>query len=590
MRVIDHIQERKRQGKVPYYSFEYFPPKTEEGKVNLKDRVERMVGDLDPLFIDVTWGAGGSTSEASLQVSHWLQTYSGAEVMMHLTLTNMSLEDLDSALEKAKELGINNILALRGDPPSGQERWVPPGAGLEYASDLVRYIKQKYGDYFGVAVAGYAEGHIDCETRDQDIRNLKTKVDAGADLVITQFFYDVDTFLDFVDRCREIGITCPIIPGIMPIQNYQGFHKMTTFCQTKVPQEILDKLEEIKDDEDAVKDYGVELGTKMVKKMIDHGIEGFHFYTLNLERTVRRTLENLNIIQKERDTPWRKVATRQTEGVRPIFWNYRPKSYIDRTYSWDDYPNGRWGDSRSPAFGFSYPMERYPLYTLKQQESLIKKWGTPTSIEDIEEVFVKFLKHEIDRLPWYEEIVDKETLIIQNLLQNMNRKGLLTLNSQPQVNGLPSSNPGVGWGPTKPEGYIYQRAYIEFFSPQNKVEDIIEELSKNPTISYVATDIQGSLKTNIPEGTTIAATWGVFPNREVVQPTIVDRDVFYNWWSKEAFNVWLNEWGSLYEKDSESYNLLKSIHDTYYLFMVVENDYIKGDIEKVFERVLERLS
>ena len=590
MRVIDHIQERKRQGKVPYYSFEYFPPKTEEGKVNLKDRVERMVGDLDPLFIDVTWGAGGSTSEASLQVSHWLQTYSGAEVMMHLTLTNMSLEDLDNALEKAKELGINNILALRGDPPSGQERWVPPGAGLEYASDLVRYIKQKYGDYFGVAVAGYAEGHIDCETRDQDIRNLKTKVDAGADLVITQFFYDVNTFLDFVDRCREIGITCPIIPGIMPIQNYQGFHKMTTFCQTKVPQEILDKLEEIKDDEDAVKDYGVELGTKMVKKMIDHGIEGFHFYTLNLERTVRRTLENLNIIQKERDTPWRKVATRQTEGVRPIFWNYRPKSYIDRTYSWDDYPNGRWGDSRSPAFGFSYPMERYPLYTLKQQESLIKKWGTPTSIEDIEEVFVKFLKHEIDRLPWYEEIVDKETLIIQNLLQNMNRKGLLTLNSQPQVNGLPSSNPGVGWGPTKPEGYIYQRAYIEFFSPQNKVEDIIEELSKNPTISYVATDIQGSLKTNIPEGTTIAATWGVFPNREVVQPTIVDRDVFYNWWSKEAFNVWLNEWGSLYEKDSESYNLLKSIHDTYYLFMVVENDYIKGDIEKVFERVLERLS
>lgn len=215
---------------------------------------------INPLWVDITWRAGPS-ADLTLEICQHLQMFSGVDVMMHLTCNNMTKEDIDNALNKCKEYGVRNILALRGDPP--EEGDPINDCELNYAIDLIHYIKEKYGDWFCIGAAGYPETHLEATSPDDDLMYLKAKIDAGADLIITQLFFDNNIFLDFERRCREIGIECPVIPGVMPIQSYQGFKKMTSLCQTKIPHEINVELERIKNDEAKVKQYGVDLGVKM---------------------------------------------------------------------------------------------------------------------------------------------------------------------------------------------------------------------------------------------------------------------------------------------------------------------------------------
>jgi methylenetetrahydrofolate reductase (NADPH) len=188
-----------------YYSYEYFPAKTPQGVENLLDRIERM-GKTNPLWIDVTWNAGGVTSDITLDLCCHIQAYSGLDVMMHMTCTFMTREKIVESLDKAKKLGIRNILALRGDPPRGATDWVHNENGFNYAIDLVRFIKKEYGDYFCIGVAGYPEIHLQASSRNDDIQYLKEKVDAGADFIITQLFYDNNIFYEWVDDCRKAGI------------------------------------------------------------------------------------------------------------------------------------------------------------------------------------------------------------------------------------------------------------------------------------------------------------------------------------------------------------------------------------------------
>lgn len=263
---------------------------------------------LGPEFCDITWGAGGSTADLTLDIAARMQNEVGVETMMHLTCTNMPAASLDDALAKVKAAGLTNILALRGDPPKGQDEFTTVEGGFSCALDLVKHIRDTHGDHFGIAVAGYPEAHPDAIVDDAaamadaykaDIAYLKRKVDAGADFIVTQLFYDVDVFLQFEKDCRAAGIGCPILPGIMPIQSYGGFKRMTTFCKTKVPADIEAALEAIKDDEEAVKKYGVELGTAMCRRLLDAGVPGIHLYTLNLESTAVAILENLGLVEKE---------------------------------------------------------------------------------------------------------------------------------------------------------------------------------------------------------------------------------------------------------------------------------------------------
>jgi len=567
---------------VPWFSFEYFPPKTDLGVQNLYERFDRMA-QLDPMWIDVTWGAGGSTSEKTLELCINALKVHGLNVMMHLTCTNMPKESLKAALDTCKENGICNILALRGDPPGylekGGEGFKQCEGGFAYATDLVKYIREEYGDYFCIAVAGYPEGHLEATSFEDDMKHLKTKVDAGADLIVTQLFYDNPSFLAYVDKCKAMGITIPILPGIMPIQSYAGFNKMTSLCKTKVPPSIPERLDAVKDDEEKVKDVGVQIGIEQCKDLMAHGTPGLHFYTLNLESSVMRIVQGLGLVPDytaTRSLPWKQSEdrTRKKEDVRPIFWANRPGSYVRRTATWDDFPNGRFGDRASPAYGdfgfVSYTRDPQD----KAAETKRKMWGEkPAKPEDINKVFVGFIKNEVKKLPWCSEAPTKETNFIAKQLIKLNDLGLLTINSQPRVNASLSTDPYVGWGPTG--GFVYQKAYCEFFCSKDVLDKIIAAMGKS-TYSYMAVNKKGEKIGNVKSDSVNAVTWGVFPAAEIRQPTVVDVNSFMAW-KDEAFSLW-GEWSSIYEAGSESRKLIDSISDTYYLVNIVDDNFVCGDL------------
>ena len=288
----------------PTVSFEYFPPKTEAGLQNLHSRIHSMT-NMKPAWIDVTFGAGGSTSERTLEICSTAVLKYGVDVMIHLTCTNMKRSDIDAVLSKIHAAGIRNILALRGDPPANAIEWIQCEGGFSHAVDLVRYIRATYGDYFCIGVAGYPEGHTDCESFDTDLMHLKEKVDAGADMVITQLFYDNALFFHFLDKARDIGITCPIVPGVMPIMTFGGFQRMTEMCKTFVPEEVRCALDLIKDNEVEVKKFGVKLASSMCAGLLKSGrVIGVHLYTMNQEESVREIVRSVSHLCGETHTEW----------------------------------------------------------------------------------------------------------------------------------------------------------------------------------------------------------------------------------------------------------------------------------------------
>jgi len=569
MKIIDKINRAEAENR-PYWSFEYFPPKTPQGVINLYDRMERMYR-LGPEFIDVTWGAGGTNSNVTSEIVSTTQSVFGLETMMHMTCTNMPREKIDIGLKEAKECGCQNILALRGDPPRGQANWTSVENGYTYAIDLVKHIRAEYGDYFGIAVAGHPEGHVEGEGIIDDLQYLKTKIEAGADLIVTQLFFDVDLFLDYVRRCREYGINVPILPGIVLIQSVPSMKRIVEFNKHKVPQRIWDDLEAIKDDDAAVKEYGIQFAIDMIKKMMDNGIHGFHFYTFNLERSTRVVLERLGWVptqEKSKPLPWNPSLNkrRAKENVRPIFWKNRARSYIQRTEQWDEFPNGRWGDACSPAFG---ELDGYGISLKGSPEELNNMWGKPETIDDISLMFARFCKGEVKSTPWSSQKLDPETDIIKQRLAGINMLGYLTINSQPAVNGVKSSHKVHGWGPKN--GYVYQKAYLEFFVSPEKLDELVKKIDCDSNVTYYAVNKQGDLRTNTKNDGPNAVTWGVFPGKEIIQPTIVESTSFMAW-KEEAFELW-KEWAQIYPKNSSTRTLIEHVADTYYLTNIVHNDF-----------------
>ncbi|KAJ1858744.1 methylenetetrahydrofolate reductase (NAD(P)H) met13 [Coemansia sp. RSA 1822] len=577
MKLIDKVNKALEDDRC-FWSFEYFPPKTQQGVMNLYDRIERMC-NLGPLFIDVTWRWGGKSSDLTLELCSNSQTVYGVEANMHMTCTNTNFELIKNALDKAKDQGVQNILALRGDLPDNSVEFDPSVGEFKYATDLVRYIRQTYGDYFCISVAGYPEGCLGPEDIDRDIEYLKAKQDEGANMVVTQLFYDVDNFLVWVDKCRKAGITMPILPGIMPIQNYGGFKRMTDLCRIKVPQEIWDRLEPIKDDDQAIKDYGIEVAAQMIRQMQAGGIRGFHFYTINLERSTRLVLERVGLVpavSEVRPLPWNPSLSekRAGENVRPIFWRNHARSYIKRTELWDEFPNGRWGDARSPAYGELVHGVQVRLST----EQAVRRWGTPASTDDVKELFVRFCRGQLDTLPWSDTPLQPESALIQARLAEINSRGFLTINSQPSCNGAASTDKMHGWGP--PNGFVYKKAYLEFFVSSSAMKDLLARLDTEPTVTYHAVNKAGELLTNCAEDSANAVTWGVFPGKEILQPTIVERVSFLAW-KDEAFDFW-NAWARVYDRASPAAALLRAFSDEWYLVNVVENNFQK-DSASIFE-------
>lgn len=232
--------------------------------------------DLGPAFIDVTWGAGGQLSRLTCEMVKVAQTTYGLETCMHLTCTDMEKSKVDDALREAYKAGCTNILALRGDPPREKEKWEAVKGGFQYAKDLVEHIRKQYGSHFDIGVAGYPEGCEDNEDQETLMEHLKQKVDAGGTFIVTQMFYDVDNFLDWVKRVRGKGITVPIVPGIMPISTHAAFLRRAEWSKARIPDEWITALEPVKNDDAAVRDIGKGLVATMCQKILDSGIKALH--------------------------------------------------------------------------------------------------------------------------------------------------------------------------------------------------------------------------------------------------------------------------------------------------------------------------
>lgn len=490
-------------------------------------------------------------------------------------------EKVEWALQQAKAAGCQNILALRGDPPNGSSTWEPTPGGFTHAVDLVKYIHKNYPGDFCVAVAGFPQNHPETPNTPEGIHQemlwLKDKVDAGADFIFTQMFYDVDIFFNWVKAVRSYGITVPIVPGIMPIQNWGKFQTWVQRENIVVPPEWYDVLKPVQGDDEQVRAVGTKLVAQMCRRILENeeaGIKGLHVYTLNLEKGARMLLEELDMTPRREQVmplPWRPSLTpsRRTETIRPIFWANRVQSYLSRTSDWDEFPNGRWGDSRSPAYG---DLDGYPVSLGIPSKEALELWGEPSSKEDIYSLFADFCRGSLRKLPWSSQPPASETTIIQDKLTLMNERGFLTINSQPAVDGAPSDDKVHGWGPAG--GYVYQKAYLEFFVAPELLSQLIRRIERDPRITYYAVNKQGDLRTNTHSEGPNAVTWGVFPGKEIIQPTIVEAVSFIAW-KDEAFELGCL-WANLYPEGSESRKLIQEVMDTSYLVNIVANDFKDG--------------
>lgn len=466
--------------------------------------------------------------------------------------------------QKAKELGIVNLLALRGDPPRGEEYWIAADPQFQHGSDLVRYIRREYGDHFCIGVAGYPEGAPDSADRSQDVRYLKDKVDAGADFIVTQLFYDTDRFISWIEECRSAGITVPIIPGIMPIQNYASFRRLTNLCKAQVPADIVEALTPLQADDEAVKAYGVRLSARMIRRLLAAGIRGFHLCTLNLERSIKQIVDELDWAvdpdSPERHTrvngsaAWSGTATpvpvadiggakalgrpNGSLGNSPTHATItiRPDGLVSSTKTgdapttWDEFPNGRFGDARSPAYG---NVDGYGASLKVPPAEALRLWGRPTSEADISRLFSAYLRGTLPAIPWSEEELRLETSPLLPHLLALNERGWWTVGSQPSVDGVPSTDQAFGFGP--PGGWIYQKAFVEFFASYEDLERLEAKVAESNRqdgvafVRYFAGNRKKELRSNVGEEESNAVTWGVFRGKEVVTTTLIERMSFEAW-------------------------------------------------------------
>src|SRR3569833_513361 len=250
-----HISRCFGQGQ-PVFSFEFFPPKTEEGLHSLYSTLQDLA-ELNPSFVSVTYGAGGSTRELTVDLTARIKQEIGIEAMAHLTCVGHSSAEIAAVVDCFRDAGIENVLALRGDPPKGQSAFVPPADGFAHGSELVGFLRSRYADLC-LGSACYPEGHVECVSREADLEFLKQKVDAGADFLVTQLFFAAEDYFAFVERARAAGIAVPIVPGLMPITNVSQLERMTTMCGCRIPDALRARLEQVRADDAAVVSTGIE--------------------------------------------------------------------------------------------------------------------------------------------------------------------------------------------------------------------------------------------------------------------------------------------------------------------------------------------
>ena len=294
MELIRDIHARKKAAGQPVVSFEFFPPKTDEGDRALLEKTLPALTALRPDYCSVTYGAGGGTREKTLMIVDKIQREHGLTTMCHLTCVNATAEELRGVLLEARRLGVNNILALRGDPPGGSGQFTRTEGGFEFSWQLVKFIREMGG--FSIGTAGFPEGHIACrEGREADWDHLKDKIDCGADFVLTQLFFANADFFRFRDYLRKKGVTVPICPGIIPILSAHQIQRFTALCGAALPAPLLASLEKYRDDDEGCAEFGIEYATRQCAELLRAGVPGLHFYTLNKARSTAAVVRNLSL-------------------------------------------------------------------------------------------------------------------------------------------------------------------------------------------------------------------------------------------------------------------------------------------------------
>ena len=286
MKIIDILKVKRP------ISFEFFPPRAADG---IPAVLETLVGlkAYCPDFVSVTYGAGGSTRAFTEEITFEAKRTAGVEVMAHLTCVGQTKEEIHGVLTRLEAEGVENIIALRGDPPRGSTEFVPVAGGFQHATDLLQHIKSNFD--FGMAAACYPEGHTESVDLDSDLKYINLKVDNGADFLVTQLFYDNRYFFDFVERARAGGIEVPIIPGVLPVLNSSQVRRFTALSGSKIPPALDHLLDQYADNDDGARDMGVEYATAQVRELWGAGVPGVHFYVLNRSYSVSRILDNLQI-------------------------------------------------------------------------------------------------------------------------------------------------------------------------------------------------------------------------------------------------------------------------------------------------------
>lgn len=564
-----------------------------------------------------------------------------------------------------------------------------PRYPFEHAVDLVRFVRKHFGDFFGITVAGYPEGHTEAngesaEERATEIRYLKEKVDAGADLVICQAVFDARTFLRFCEECRSAGITVPIIPSVVPLHSASQLKRMANLRRLKGMDVLEQRLREMGksgdqslDDDEAVRSVVVEFTAQLVRQLFRAGVRGVYFMTQNIDSVTRKVIAQVSELsnggsaatlasmmvdgsgsnlmdmaaaaaasdgmaimistpvtaaEQQRPLPWR-PSLRVTESARPIYWSSRPSSYLAALEGiplvgageklQDQHPNGRWSNTSSPAFFGEESTYQHVAALVNASAKLCTVFVQAKTVHDVASCFVDFLSGK-GSLPWscVEGLAPESNVLISTVLLPMNRRGLLTINSQPAVNGAPSADPTYGWGPRG--GYVYQKQYLEFFCSPAALNIVLSALEQRPSVVYMAqTAARRGRRSNMPNaaawieqgnnsgecgeddesqrrkkmraaaqlkeeargnsnsssgaggGLHAAVTWGVFPSSDIQQPTFISSSAF-DLWTPEAFTMWLYPFQGTNHKNRAPPAVIQDIVDKWYLVTALDNDYISA--------------
>jgi methylenetetrahydrofolate reductase (NADPH) len=650
VKIVEAIKQASENNR-HFVSFEFTAPTTEAGIITLYDRIERLSA-LDPLFCGITWGENGRTAETSMEVASTCQSLLSVNYQVNLTGHMNTPADVLNWLTVLKAKGVRNLLLTRGAGAGNASATAGPAEVLRrgttstsattgvansndgdpvvhratresgatvaaatatvtnsgslasagssafpHAVDLVRFVRDHFGDFFGIAVVAFPEGEgslADKEAlwtpdkEERELRFLKEKVDAGADYVVTQSVFDAIVFDNFCKRCRRHGIRCPILPGVLPVSQLRQLNGFG-LCRLSGTAELVQRLEATKGNESETRRVAVAFYQDLVKQLLSCGCGGVYFFTMNVDHLLLAILKGIEVTT-HRMFPWRPSENeerRRQETVRPVHWSSRVTSYMVRTARWQDRKTDKWnpvsGSHHSSALALGEAGGYHARLLLRSRAKRCTQFlviqGMPEiqmALTELSRIFVAFLDG-TGTLPWADELSGETVYVGEHILKPLNARGLYTVNSQPPVNGAPSSHKIVGWGPS--DGYVYQKSYLEFFCPLTVAQTVFATLEKYPSLQFMAMSSQGSMvrarwrmdrdsgndaatslsssqgaESGVPLGSSptqvpqhdkmslfgvgvTAVTWGVFPGREVIQPTIVSVDSFRAWVG-EAFDLW----------------------------------------------------